>query len=476
MKRLLFSLAVLVFGLALSAGHVLPAAAQQGAVNWTTDFYNNYYLSGSPVLTRRDSAVAFNWGGGSPGAGVSADYWSARIWTDVHFNAGTHRFNVMADDAVTLWVDFRSYFSTFDNAKPGQLLTADVTFSRSGTYHIQLDYREATGNAYVYLSWTDMATGISTPSNPVSGPPQYVPVGGALWTAEYYNNPWLSGTPVAILGAATPSANWGSGAPLANVPADNFSVRWRSTQYLDGSPYQISVRADDGVRVFVNGVAYINEWHQASGQTYTASVNLPVGYHNFVVEYYEGGGLAFLDYSLSRLSTAPQPPTYNPPPVTANPNVTVTTGMLNVRNAPNAITGAILTKIPRGAVYPVVGRNADASWWQVNVNGTVGWVNASYVRAANTGNVPVAGTAPPVTQPQPTGFTATAIVNVNMRSGPGTSFAVRTVIPRGSQVPIIGRNAGNSWYQVNYNGVEGWVSAAYAIAGWNTNFSAIPVR
>jgi uncharacterized protein YraI len=452
-----------------------PAEAQQ-SVTWTTEFFNNPYLISPAVLTRHDNAVAFNWGTGSPGTGVPADNFSARITSDVHFPAGTYRFNLLADDGAHLYIDFQSRINTFERPVPGQLRTADVTLA-TGTYHIQIDYKEITGNAYVYLSWTNLATGVSTPSNPVLTMPQYVPVTpGGLWTAEYYNNPHLSGSPVAILGETTPSHNWGSSAPLPNFPADNFSVRWRGTQYLDGSPYQISVRPDDGVRVYVNGVRYIDQWHNSTGQTYTASLNLPAGNHNFVIEYYEAGGLAYLDYNLARMSTAP---VYNPPPAQTGPRLTVTTGMLNVRSAPNIVTGAILAKIPRGSSYGIVGRNTDNSWWQINVNGTIGWVNGSYVSAANTQSVPVtSGGSQPQPQPQQpvSGYTVTTVANVNLRGGPNTAHGILTVIPRGRIVPIVGRVADNSWWQVNYNGTVGWVSAMYAVAQWNTNPAAIPVR
>jgi uncharacterized protein YraI len=474
MKRLILIiglLLVLVVGLSVNAQ---PAEAQQ-SVTWTSEFFNNPYLIGPAVLTRRDGAIAFNWGANSPGAGVPTDGFSARMATDVFFPAGTYRFNLLADDGAHLYVDFRSVMNTFERPRPGELVTADVTLP-AGTYHIQVDYREVTGNAYIYLSWTNLATGVTTPSNAVTSLPQPAPVvGGGLWTAEYYNNPHLSGSPVVIIGETTPSHNWGAGAPFGNVPADNFSARWRSTQYLDAGSYQVSVRADDGVRVYVNGVLHINEWHNASGQTYTANVTLTPGYHTFLVEYYEAGGLAFLDYSLARLSA---PPVYNPPPSApvGGAAITVTTGMLNVRNAPDPVYGTILTKIRQGSTYPVVGRNANSSWWQINVNNTIGWVSASYVSAVNTQNVPVTSGGQTTPAPQPTGYVVTAIANVNLRGGPALQFSRLAVIPRGQTAQIVGRNAGNTWWQVNYNGTVGWVSASYALAQWNTNVGQIPVR
>ncbi len=70
------------------------------------------------------------------------------------------------------------------------------------------------------------------------------------------------------------------------------------------------------------------------------------------------------------------------------PTATVTTGKLNVRSMPTAIA-QILTKIDKGATYPIVGQNNTGKWWQINVDGVIGWVNGSYVEAKNTAGVPV---------------------------------------------------------------------------------------
>ncbi len=67
---------------------------------------------------------------------------------------------------------------------------------------------------------------------------------------------------------------------------------------------------------------------------------------------------------------------------------TVTASKLNVRSMPTAIA-EILTRIDEGATYPIVGRNNTGNWWQISVDGLIGWVNGSYVEARNAENVPV---------------------------------------------------------------------------------------
>ena len=56
--------------------------------------------------------------------------------------------------------------------------------------------------------------------------------------------------------------------------------------------------------------------------------------------------------------------------------------------------------------------------------------------------------------------------SVNVRSGAGTGYSVKTSLSQGTIVQCTGKAAkdsgGNTWYQIKYGGVTGWVSAGYA--------------
>src|SRR5690606_32257029 len=135
-----------------------------------------------------------------------------------------------------------------------------------------------------------------------------------------------------------------------------------------------------------------------------------------------------------------------PPPGT--PQARVTAQFLNVRSLPNA-SSAILTVISQGQIFPVVGRNFNSSWLQLNVNGTLGWVNARYVAASNITGVPITDASTPV-PPPPIGATATVTAYVlNVRNAPNPfTGVVLTQITRGQVYPVIGRNLDTSWVQV----------------------------
>ena len=462
---------IILLASVIAAGAVVDKAEAQSGVTWTSEIFNNPYLTGPAVLTRRDNSVAFNWGTASPGANVPADHFSARIATDAHFPGGTYRFYIRADDAINLYVDFRSYINTWANARPDQLLTVDIPLT-SGTHHIQIDYLEVTNNAFIYVSWADLATNPSGPNFPAP----VTPVGpgtGGQWTAQYFNNISLSGTPSVVATEGNPSRNWGTNAPNGNIQADQFSARWSSIQYLDGSAYQINVRADDGVRVSVDGAAYINEWHSAGNRVYSANLTLPAGNHTFVVEYYEEYGLAFVEFSLARVSASPAP---SVPGNNGGATAVVTTSTLNVRNAPNAATGAVIARVNRGQVFNVLARTGDNSWWQINANGIVGWVSGQFVSVSNAHLVPVVNApSTPVVNVQPTAYSLRTITTLNIRSAPGTNYSIVGVIPQQSSAQIIARNASNTWWKVLYGGTVGWVSSLYIVLPADINYNTVPL-
>lgn len=472
-RRKFFTLSALML-LVLLVFAMQPAAAQ-GSLTWGVQFYNNVLLQGTPVATRQDTSIAFNWGTGAPHPGVNVDNWSARWSTSTRVAAGTYRFWILADDGVHLWINNHNLvINTYDQPRPGQLLTADVTLP-ADTVNIQIDFREVTGDAYLYFDWANLA---SNPSGPRFSTTPPTSTGGTTtpsgaWTGQYYNNRDLSGTPVLVRSDASPSVNWGTGSPAAGVVnADNFSVRWTTSVYLAAGTYRFNVQADDGVRLYVNGVRYIDAWGPAQNRVFTVDVPLIALTHTIVVEYQEQEGLAFLNFSYGLVPGTGS----SPPPASSGATAVVTTGMLNVRNAPDPINGLILTRVRQGQTLTVLGRNADSSWWQIQTGSTTGWVSGRYVAVSNAHLVPVAGSTPTTPPPASTGYNLTTRANLNIRSGPGTSSSIIGRIPNGGSAVIIARTADSGWWYVTFGGVTGWVSGAYVTLPSGINMGVIPLR
>ncbi len=120
------------------------------------------------------------------------------------------------------------------------------------------------------------------------------------WSASYWNNTSLSGSPALVRNESNLDYNWGAGSPGPEVSADGFSARW--TRYLDlaGGTYRFTTTSDDGMRVYVDGSLIINEWYDHPAKTVSADRALTAGHHLVVVEFYENIGDA-----VARLSWAP---------------------------------------------------------------------------------------------------------------------------------------------------------------------------
>jgi uncharacterized protein YraI len=90
-------------------------------------------------------------------------------------------------------------------------------------------------------------------------------------------------------------------------------------------------------------------------------------------------------------------------------------------------------------------------------------------------NLPLAAGLPP--EPVISGSTATvsnAVYALNVRSGPGVTYAPITAIVRGQRVSLIGRNAASTWIKVKLDdGRQGWSSAAYLVS--SSSFASLPI-
>ncbi len=61
------------------------------------------------------------------------------------------------------------------------------------------------------------------------------------------------------------------------------------------------------------------------------------------------------------------------------------------------------------------------------------------------------------------GTTLQTTADLNLRTGPSTSYSVKLVMPSGSQSTAVQSSPTNGWYEVNYQGHVGWASGAYLV-------------
>jgi len=248
---------------------------------WRVEFWNNREQSGPPVLSRVDSGIMNNWGFGSPDpARVFADNFSARWTRNIAFTAGVYRFGVQADDGFRLYVDGTLVLDQF--GYEGEVSKAVDVSVPAGTRQVRLDYVERSGAALVKFNFFKIG---SAPA--ASNPPP--PAQSSDWSAEYFNNTDLSGSPVKIGRVREINFNWGLGSPASNVQKDQFTARFIQSRDFVGGNYRVVAQVDDGVRVFVDDQPVMNEWRQQSYRTFVSDFALAPGVHTIRVEYVDVG-------------------------------------------------------------------------------------------------------------------------------------------------------------------------------------------
>lgn len=126
----------------------------------TGSYYSGYTNSNSafptstPTLTRVDSDVAFNWGGGSPGTGVGNDdfavVWQGTVQAPV---TGSITFSTYTDDGVRLWVDGQLLIDDWRDKSPNRVTAPSISLTAGQHYAIRMEYYENGGGAVAQLEW-----------------------------------------------------------------------------------------------------------------------------------------------------------------------------------------------------------------------------------------------------------------------------------------------------------------------------------
>lgn len=253
---------------------------------WQASYWNNMTLSGAPTITRGEADINWDWGTGSPQGGIQADHFSARWQRYFDTSAGTYRFTATSDDGIRIYVDNRLILNQWnDHAR--QTFTADVNLT-AGHHQVVIEYYENAVHAVAQVSFAP------------------APVSINKWRGEYFNNRWLSGSPVLVQNDNVIDFNWGHGSP-AGLASDNFSVRWTRTLNFQAGSYRFTTATDDGVRLWVNGHLLIDQWQQQAVTTHANSIHIS-GDVPIKMEYYEQTGLASARLSWVRGVDDPPPP------------------------------------------------------------------------------------------------------------------------------------------------------------------------
>jgi len=125
------------------------------------EYFNVMDLSGTPVLTRTDATVNFNWGTGTPGSPVNVNVFSVR-WSGKVQACYTenYTFTTRSDDGIRLSVNGNQIINNWTDHSATDN-SGNIPLVAGQKYDIVLEFYENGGDAVSQLSW-------SSPSQPTS--------------------------------------------------------------------------------------------------------------------------------------------------------------------------------------------------------------------------------------------------------------------------------------------------------------------
>jgi len=188
-----------------------------------------------------------------------------------------------------------------------------------------------------------------------------------------------------------------------------------------------------------------------------------------------GGRVGYVQQDFLRIGneTVPETPEKaEETPVPATPAegsarvYTANRGSLNLRGTA-ASGNNVIYQIPFGTIVGI--RSTNGQWAQVEAEGRVGYVVASFLQPV--GNAPSSAptaaptAAPTMTAPPPSNTSITAQVHtqnggvLNLRAEARTGKNIIGTIPSGSGVNVLSRDA--TWCRISYQGRDGWVMASF---------------
>ena len=127
------------------------------------------------------------------------------------------------------------------------------------------------------------------------------PDGTAGLKGEYFNNESLEGTPALVRVDPRVDFQWGDASYAATGPTDHFSVRWTGNFIPKKSgDYSFYTNSDDGVRLYLDEQAVINDWQRHAETVNSYAAHLEAGQaYKIRLEYFEAVGGATIGFAVS---------------------------------------------------------------------------------------------------------------------------------------------------------------------------------
>jgi beta-glucosidase len=207
-----------------------------------------------------------------------------------------------ADGALPLKKNLKSILVTGPNADVVEVMYGNYNgvSSRPVTPLVGIRKAVSADTKVRYLrgcGWTEASAAIPVPESalrPALGKP-----GQKGLSVEYFPNINLEGTPAA--GGVDPAVDfvWNQAKPRPEIEPYNFSARWTGKLVPPKSGrYTLSISADDGFRLFVDGKKIFEDWTRHATTTLSSDMNLKANREYDVrIEYYQLYGDATIRFA-----------------------------------------------------------------------------------------------------------------------------------------------------------------------------------
>jgi YVTN family beta-propeller protein len=250
------------------------------------EYFANRNLTGNPVRTVTE-AVDYNWGTGSPGAGVPADTFSAR-WTGwlLPSVSGNHVLQTESDNGVRVWVNEVLVIDNWTEHGPTLDNSAAIALTAGQRTSIRMEFYEIYGGAVARLRWS------------LPGSSSFAAI------------------PLANLRSVTLQANR---APMLATPAAQSTIQG------DAASLQMSASDPDGDALTYSAAGLPPGMAIASASGLISGAPTTAGSFTVTVTADDGrGGNAAVQFGWNVLSAAPQILPVTAPPVAAGTTITYT--------------------------------------------------------------------------------------------------------------------------------------------------------
>jgi beta-N-acetylglucosaminidase len=251
---------------------------------WIGIAYSNTDMTGeSAIIENMPETIDFhqNWGRSAPAPNIPADNFLVYLQREIEVEEGIYNVEVEANDRVQVYVDGELVIDEWDNDQ-GLKKFENPVYLRKGNHTLVIKYSDVAGLAELNFTLEES-------------------IKDDRWHGIAFSNPDFTGK-TAKLGYDKKiqdlKFNWGLSSPASDIPKDNFSTVFQRNLNVEEGLYDLSISANDGVQVYIDGELLIDELNNTGKVERNIPVYLKSGKHKVLVKHKDVSGEASLNFGL----------------------------------------------------------------------------------------------------------------------------------------------------------------------------------